>query len=223
MAIDTTTSALPQALRIGESSAQAGSQGRDRWLAALEQESFQVTDNRLRAPSGDRTETVDDSAPAAKAQLSLPGLQPSPLLPAPTPGTGAELLQQALMQAGAPPLALGPGPAMPTAGAAAMQGSPPIPRVTAGAQGPGLNTPTRLGSPMEAIINRARFLDVNLQLTHSGNKTTLWIRDFRQKYSQEILRLVEDLRAALMQQGRSLSRIMVNGKPVHHVTDLLRN
>jgi hypothetical protein len=50
---------------------------------------------------------------------------------------------------------------------------------------------------------------------------TLWIRDFQNRYAQELVHWVQDLQALLESQGRPLTRIMLNGKPLQHITDIL--
>ena len=70
-------------------------------------------------------------------------------------------------------------------------------------------------------MNQMRFTDVNVRLTQSGGELTLWIRDFRQKYATEVFNWVRDLQGVLAEQGSSLSRIMVNGKRITHINELL--
>jgi hypothetical protein len=46
---------------------------------------------------------------------------------------------------------------------------------------------------------------------------TLWIRDFKQKYSSEVFQWTNSLENLLRENGQSLSRIMLNGKNINNI------
>jgi hypothetical protein len=66
----------------------------------------------------------------------------------------------------------------------------------------------------EALMSQTRFMEVNIQLTQSGGSVTLWIRDFKNKYANEVFHWTRSLETLLRERGQSLSRIMLNGKPI---------
>jgi hypothetical protein len=50
---------------------------------------------------------------------------------------------------------------------------------------------------------------------------TIWVRDFKQKYGAELFHWVQDLQQLLESSGKTLERVMVNGKQVQHLNELL--
>ena len=63
-------------------------------------------------------------------------------------------------------------------------------------------------------------MDVNIQLTQSKDGLTLWIRDFKQKYSSEVFQWAKSLEGLLRENGQSLSRIMLNGKNINNINEI---
>lgn len=194
---------------------------REQWLSALEQTSFKLGDETLAddpastgaplpsgfADPGARNDGAPPRDPFAAAN------EPAGVLTAPPMGSTA----------GIPGVSSLSGPH-------AIQPAMPEPRGLEGWQiatlpSGGTRSPDgnglRLAQRYDALMNQMRFTDVNLRLTQSGGELTLWIRDFRQKYSIEVFNWVRDLQGLLSEQGSTLSRIMVNGKRITHINELL--
>ena len=193
----------------------------DEWLAALERSSFELSDDSLRTPAGAGVAALENLHNPVPRPPSIPGVEPSTGSsgPAAAPGTPA------------PPASAGPP------GVAAPSVSPPSMATGSGSLPTGL--PNRVhqaplaqsfvqlaGSApgashrFRALLNQASFIDVNLQLTQSNEGPVLWIRDFKQKYSEELQHWIKDLQAVLAEQGQSLSRIMLNGQPIKQLSDI---
>jgi hypothetical protein len=194
---------------------------REQWLSALEQESFTLSD-----------ETLPDGAASAGAPRLSGIVDPEAPEDVSAPrdpfATAAEL-------AGlfTPPGARASAGIPPVSGMSAAQRMQPVIPEPRGLEGwqiatlssGGTRSPDanglRLAQRYDALMNQMRFTDVNVRLTQSGGELTLWIRDFRQKYAAEVFNWVRDLQGLLAEQGSSLSRIMVNGKRITHINELL--
>ena len=194
---------------------------REQWLSALEQESFTLGDETLPEdaasagvpqPSGlvdpealTEASTSRDpfvvaaelaglfTAPTARASTDIPALQ----------GMSSAQRMQPVM----------PEPR-------GLEGWQIATLSSGGTRSPDANG-LRLAQRYDALMNQMRFTDVNVRLTQSGGELTLWVRDFRQKYAVEVFTWVRDLQCLLAEQGSSLSRIMVNGKRITHINELL--
>lgn len=205
----------------GAAGAQRDDAQREQWLSALEKESFRLSD-----------EALPDDAVSAGVPL------PSGLADPETPDDGATPRDPFAVTAELAGLFTAPGtraaagiPSVTGVPAAQrMQPSVPEPRGLEGWQiatlsSGGTRSPDanglRLAQRYDALMNQMRFTDVNVRLTQSGGELTLWIRDFRQKYAAEVFNWVRDLQGLLAEQGSSLSRIMVNGKRITHINELL--
>ena len=194
---------------------------REQWLSALEQESFTLSDETL--PDGgvsagvarlsgivDPEAPEDVSAPrdpfATAAELAAlftpPGVRASAAIP-PVSGMSAAQRMQPVM----------PEPR-------GLEGWQIATLSSSGTRSPDANG-LRLAQRYDALMNQMRFTDVNVRLTQSRGELTLWVRDFRQKYAVEVFNWVRDLQGLLAEQGSSLSRIIVNGKRITHINELL--
>ena len=220
MDIDT-QSLLPLAAAVANATADSaqGDARREQWLSELEKESFAVSDESLPSGVNARMEPPalrldDPQAPAAPARAQDPF------------AVAAELA--AFAGRLAPTVAsLTPGaPLAPRLQSASM----PEPRGLDGWQistlaSNGSRSPDaaslRLAQRYDALMNQLRFTDLNVRVTQSAGELTLWIRDFKQKYAVEVFNWVRDLQGLLAEQGNSLSRIMVNGKRISHVNELM--
>jgi hypothetical protein len=204
----------------GSQSGSFGSKGEE-WLAALEKASFEINDNRLRTPDSSPAEFTANWVKSAQeldnsqAQLREAGL-PSPVVATPQRAVSSPTAITALIRSSASSLL----PTVPSAvqagaGARSPQG------LLASSMGSLATGSVKTSTAYQSLLNQAAFLDINLQLTRSGEGTVLWIRDFKEKYSQELVHWVKDLQAVLAEQGRPLMRIMLNGQPVNEISELL--
>ncbi len=220
MQIDIQPSALPVAPGgNGAVGAQHEDTQREQWLSALEKESFGLSDDALPQDQA----SADVPAPPGLIAYGTPEGEATP----PDPFAAAAELANLVTASRA-------GPAIPGVSAAraaqGMQPAVPEPRGLEGWQiatlpSGGTRSPDanglRLAQRYDALMNQMRFTDVNVRLTQSGGELTLWVRDFRQKYAVEVFNWVRDLQGLLAEQGSSLSRIMVNGKRITHINELL--
>ncbi len=203
----------------GRNSSQPGNG--DAWLAALERASFALQDDTLRAPEAGpgavpdplRQPLLEPPLPAGDRRSST-----APPGAASVPASAAQLAASAARQAHGGQAA-SPANAAVTAPASGGQRSSQVPLA---------NAFTRLAADKpeasqryQALLQQARFMDVNLQLTHGDKGPVLWIRDFKQHYAQDLYNWVSDLQAMLAEQGQQVSRIMLNGRPLSHISDLL--
>ena len=184
---------------------------RDRWLAALEDDAFGLPDGGLNkehnnpgSSAGRQHAEIQanfESTPqSARAQISTLADTRAPIV------SGAA-------QAIVPP-ALMPTPAFNTASldAAIQQRSAVVDqRVARSAE-------IKTAQPFDALVNQSRFFDVNVQLTKSKQGLTLWIRDFKQKYQQDLQHWINDVKSMLAEQNMTLYRVVINGKAVASTT-----
>jgi hypothetical protein len=192
---------------------------KDKWLSALEQESFKQTDDSLIEENNAKAQA------AQRAELELALAQNQRL-------NSAQSLLRGVPQEGFPSAAqlMSPAPALPTAYGPTVRpggelpGMPhrPTPATNAALTGGAGKPPMTMSAPgfvqrYEAMVNQARFMDVNIQLTQSKDGVTLWIRDCKQKYSSEVFQWTNSLENLLRENGQSLSRIMLNGKNINNI------
>lgn len=189
-----------------------------RWLAELEDESFKVHDDLIKASS----EGQDDEEPvlgeeSARAAIDS-ATQQDPMvsvaeqalmiaLQAQSEGalkTPLSAMQVLVAQQGN---AYGTGQPM-IRGSAVFRGAPTVQSLQA-------------AQSFDALMNKMRFTDLNIRITQQGDELTLWVRDFTQKYSVEVFNWVKDLQSLLRSSGKSLAKIMVNGKQLQHPNQLL--
>ncbi|MFT5334914.1 MAG: hypothetical protein ACJASY_002300 [Halioglobus sp.] len=192
---------------------------KDRWLAALEEDSLTLTDNSLSGDKGlgqhaahraELEQALAQSQRLGTMPSRLPGMT-QPGFPGPEqlgqsgpPVNGVQMLSGKL--AGQPqgmPMGMPANAGTPTAR------GPGQPALSMSAPGFGLR--------YEALLNQTRFMDVNIQVTQSKDGLTLWIRDFKQKYSSEVFQWTKSLENLLREKGQSLSRIMLNGKTLTNI------
>lgn len=213
---DTIVSMMPPQKPEGKSATPAGN--RDDWLAQLEDAAFALQDDSLRQHQGDDLPRPDE------AQNDTRRHEPQPFDVARHQAIAQ--LQGVLLAAGKHNLPAGNMP--PTSTAFNAPVSPAAPSV-----GSPLTTPvssqvpkaapaqTSAAPSVEHLMNRLRFSEFNVSVTTRGDEMTLWVRDFKQKYASELFHWVKDLGHLLQGSGKSLARIMVNGKQIHHVNELL--
>lgn len=213
---DTLISMTPPILPEARSATPAGN--RDEWLAQLEDAAFTVQDDSLR-------QHRDDHVPRAE---ELPGTlrhhEPAPL-DVPRHQT-IIALQNALAASGnrtpsAASAVVRPGAAYLPGNSAATVGNPALASPPNTLQNQPVAQRAALAPRLEHLINRLQFSELNVSVTSRGDEMTLWVRDFKQKYGSELFHWVQDLGQFLQGNGKSLSRIMVNGKQIHHVNELL--
>jgi len=196
----------------------------DEWLAALERASFTVTDDRIDAPA-----SPEPGAPQ-QGGVPMPGVPPIPPAPPELAVQGSGMAQ--LPARGHSPMTPSASTGLPVNPATVTYRAPgaatlPLPGVRVSqnllAQSFTKLTGNAPGASQRyrALLNQATFIDVNLQLTHSSEGPVLWIRDFKAKYSQELHHWTQELQTVLEEQGQKLSRIMLNGRPINQISDIL--
>jgi len=89
-----------------------------------------------------------------------------------------------------------------------------------GPSSPGVR-PATSAPRLEQLLNRLHFSELNISVTSRGDEMTIWVRDFKQKYGAELFHWVQDLQQLLESSGKTLARVMVNGKQVQHLNELL--
>jgi hypothetical protein len=185
-----------------------------RWLAELEKDSFTVKDDKIRL--GLSTIAGMISRPVEHQ----PESQPEPN----RESTGQKLAWPDVT-------ALNPAATLPFNVAFTENGArPQQPMVNIAANQkslrtlrPSMNGPESLKSiqRFDALVNKMQFADFNVQVTRTGSQSTLWIRDFKQKYGPELYQWVRELQSLMKESGQAFHKIMVNGKPLAHINQLL--
>ena len=213
---DTIVSMMPPEKPEGRSTTPAGN--RDDWLAQLEDASFALQDDSLRQHQGDDLPRPDAARDDSRRH------EPQPFDVARHQAIAQ--LQGVLLAAGTHNLPAGNMPAASTPLNAPVSPAPPpvgSPLTTAiSSQAPKAPSPQTFSTTsVEHLMNRLRFSEFNISVTTRGDEMTLWVRDFKQKYASELFHWVKDLGQLLQGSGKSLNRIMVNGKQIHHVNELL--
>lgn len=195
---------------------------REKWLSALEKESFGISDDTLK--DHDSAEQRGDLPP----EFGGPQQQGQILG---RPDTPAEILARQGMSQGqakspsafAPP-AQGFSPGLSSLLPQAVPGQPgsvSADVLNRQAARPGIT----MSSPgfaqrYEALLSQTRFMDVNIQITQSKDGLTLWIRDFKNKYANEVFQWTQSLDNLLRERGQSITRIMLNGKAITTIASI---
>jgi hypothetical protein len=196
----------------------AGNGDPEKWLAALEKSAFEIKDDSVNF--GQRKIFDPESLPdEVRTGSALDALRPA---------VNTAAAQLASMPVSAQP-AIAPASgfgATPTAGlpsAPGQIGGSGFEQSKLAMLRPQVNGPqgARAAQRFDAMMNQMRFTDLNISVTRAGDNVTLWIRDFKQKYGQELFHWVRDLQGLMQENGTELSRIMVNGRQLNHVNQLL--
>lgn len=190
-----------------------------RWLAELEDESFKVHDDHIKASADgqddeqpvldeesaraaiDSATQADTMVPVAEqALMSAIHAQSEGALKTPLSAVQALAAQQGNAAYGADQQMI--------RGSAVFRCAPTVQSLQA-------------AQSFDVLMNKMRFTDLNIRITQQGDELTLWVRDFSQKYSVEVFSWVKDLQSLLRSSGKSLAKIMVNGKQIQHPNQLL--
>jgi len=222
MTIDGIKPDQPDAAPEGSNGSVKQKADREKWLAELEKKSFQISDDTLPQEQGRPDRASPDTNPSP-AEKSPPWLENG--VPA-----GFESEIAAPEQPQQPSVGIAP----PTAGigsAPATPGPAGIDTGVAWTQNAAINQQVngnrfdaqaaQAAQRVEVLMNQLKFMDLNVRLTRQGEEVTLWIRDFKQKYAQQAYQWIKDLQTLLPQTGQKLTKIVVNGKQLVHINELL--
>lgn len=194
---------------------------REKWLAELEKKSFQINDDQLRH--------VDSLPSPGRAHVNPPNTDNPSRWPdaaastAPTPENAARTDSNLLVDQASVPIAPVPARLPVTPRLAAQPSAAWVhPFVTPPLSGTRLTVEAAQAvHRIEVLMSQLRFMDLNVRITRQGEEVTLWIRDFKQKYGQQVYHWIKELQAMLPRSGQKLTRIVVNGKELVHPGELI--
>jgi hypothetical protein len=194
---------------------------RGKWLAELEQKSFQVSDDRIRQPDSlPVAEKPPGSAPLTGSQppwLEAAGSEPSVAGETAWSRAGLQAYQTSAPRVSGP--ALDPAPARAGLQQPAAWAPPSINLPLSGSR---LTAQTAQAvQRVEVLMSQLRFMELNVRITQQGEEVTLWIRDFKQKYGQQAYHWIKELQTILPRCGQKLTRIVVNGRELVHLGELI--
>jgi hypothetical protein len=206
----------------GDASREARGSSKEKWLSALEKESFGITDDSLRDQTGAQSRGGHKSGVDGSGQQGYASVSPDTVYHEKQGIPKHQLSNPARMSVQLP---VGFNRALPNQIPQAMPGQTPsdtAKTVSSNPARPGITMSSPgLSQRYEALLNQTRFMDVNIQLTQSRDGMTLWIRDFKNKYSNEVFHWAQSLETLLGEKGQSISRIMLNGKNLSTIDEII--